>query len=151
MAGFAAFQSGDYKKSRDFGLNALDVVNNFVKDENKAHWMETVIYYNLSIASSAQYQRSEAEGFISKALDVCMMHNISQFKQRIIAMYEEYFGEFVEEEENKNEEVETKRLEFNFIPGAIEKDNNKIVELKCESPKDRAKRTKNSKRSLSRA
>lgn len=110
--------------------------------------LETVCYYNLSISSSAQYQRSDAEGYISKALELVMSGEADPVKHKVLSLYEDYFGE-VQIEENKLEDTSNK-LEFNFIPGALDKPNNKIVELRCETPKDRNKKTKSSKRSYSR-
>lgn len=151
MAGVSAFQSGDYKKSKEYHLYALDIIATTVKDEEKAYWMQCISYYNLSVTSSLQYQRCDAEGYIAKALEICMTHNVIQFKQRILMIYQEYFGEIQVYEEEENAKDPPQQFEFNFLPGAIEKVNNKIVELRCESPNDGNKRKKNSKRSLSRA
>ena len=102
------------------------------------------------MACALQYQRADAENNIAKALEITVNNDIKPLKHKVMGLYEEYFGE-IELEENKKQEDSSFRLEFNFIPGALEKANNKIVELRCETPKDRNKRTKNSKRSLSRA
>ena len=150
MAGYAAYKSGDLKKSSDFHSYALDIIKSYPKEDEKIYWLEAISYYNLSISSSLQYQRSDAEAYIIKAFEITMNHNINQLKSRIVSLYEEYFGE-IELEDNQANEIIPQKLEFNFIPGALEnKNNNKIVELRCETPKNRNKKSKSSKRSLSR-
>lgn len=149
MAGFAAFKSGDCKKSNEFNLACLDVIKSFPKEDSRYAYYEAVCYFNLSVSHSLMYQRADSEVYISKALDIVMRDNIDELKNRIIPFYEEYFGEIEISDENVDEQSPQK-MEFNFLPGAPETVNNKIVELRCETPKER-KRNKNSKRSLSRA
>jgi hypothetical protein len=148
MAGYASHKSRDNKKSVDFHLCVADIIKSLNLEDPRYLSPLAIAYYNLSISSSLLYNRADAESFIAKSLEIVLANNLPGLKSRIIPVYEEYFGELPVEEESKLEE-NPQKLEFNFLPGAPEKNSNKIVELRSETPKER-KRVKNSKRNFSR-
>ena len=148
MAGYAAHKSGDNKKSCDFHLCVADIIKSLSLEDTKYLSPLAIAYYNLSVSCSSLYNRTDAESYIAKSLELVLTHNLQGLKQKIIPVYEEFFGEVPIHEESRYEEVPMK-MEFNFLPGAPEKNSNKIVELRSETPKER-KRMKNSKRNFSR-
>jgi len=148
MAGFSAFKSGDQKKSCDFHLCCVDIVNSIGQQDVKFLTPLAIAFYNLSISCFLLYIRGDAEAYIGKSVELVINHNLQPLKSRVISLYEECFGELPEQEDQNFEEVHQK-MEFNFLPGAPEKNNNKIVELRSETPKEK-RRMKMTKRNFSR-
>ncbi|CAG9312142.1 unnamed protein product [Blepharisma stoltei] len=160
LSGYAACLTGHHQKALELNIEALEVLSKYSDHLQLANPQDVEIYnsyqaislYNLSVEALHTYLRADAMEFISKAVYIVDHYTVSSalIRNKIIWLYQELFGSpYVESIPEPSRNLSRfQGTDLNFMPGVKEEEEqgNKIVKVRCESPKSSRRTPSNSKK-----